>query len=234
MNMITDPLGENGEDFDEDYFDEDFDDDDELTDDDEDDDERLTDDDDELAGPTPQELAAGARLRGLEVFRVESGLTLVQCPCCRGVDQIQLTGDEHLPAAIRCANGCDADAIRAALMPPPAPSAPRELTPYEAEVKRRLDDLKADATARRLFAESQRPPGAGLATKLLTRSALRELAPPEPLIADTLDRGTVAYLYGKHGSYKSFIGLDWALSVATGRPWQRPPGGTMPRALYRR
>ena len=100
----------------------------------------------------------------------------------------------------------------------------------ELETTRRLLYLRADKEARRRLAEDDRPPG-GIAAKLLDRSGLRELAPPEPMIADTLDRGTVAYLYGKHGSYKSFIALDWALSVATGRPWQGRARRAMPRPL---
>jgi hypothetical protein len=59
-----------------------------------------------------------------------------------------------------------------------------------------------------------------LADLLLTRSALRELPKPEPLIDNVLDQSTVALLYGKWGSYKSFIALDWAASMATGRAWQ--------------
>lgn len=58
---------------------------------------------------------------------------------------------------------------------------------------------------------------------LLTRSALRNLPAAEPLIDNTLDQGTVALLYGRWGCYKSFLSLDWALSVATGRPWQGRP-----------
>jgi hypothetical protein len=59
-----------------------------------------------------------------------------------------------------------------------------------------------------------------LADKLLTRSALRDLPDPAPLIDNVLDQGTVALLYGPWGVGKSFIGLDWAASVGTGRPWQ--------------
>jgi len=58
------------------------------------------------------------------------------------------------------------------------------------------------------------------AALLLSRSALRDLPDPEPLIDDVLDRGTVALLYGKWSTFKSFIALDWAASVATGRDWQ--------------
>jgi hypothetical protein len=59
-----------------------------------------------------------------------------------------------------------------------------------------------------------------LADLLLTRSALRALPDPAPLINNTLDQGTTALLYGKWGTAKSFIGVDWAASVATGRKWQ--------------
>lgn len=43
---------------------------------------------------------------------------------------------------------------------------------------------------------------------------------PQPLIENVLDQGTTALLYGKWASSKSFIALDWACSVASGRPWQ--------------
>ena len=55
---------------------------------------------------------------------------------------------------------------------------------------------------------------------LLNRNALRMLPKPEPLIGGTIDQGTVALLYGKWASYKTFIALDWAASVATGHSWQ--------------
>ena len=59
-----------------------------------------------------------------------------------------------------------------------------------------------------------------LAGALLNRSALRSLPNPEPLINNVLDQGTTALLFGRHGTLKTFIALDWAASVATGRPWQ--------------
>lgn len=70
-----------------------------------------------------------------------------------------------------------------------------------------------------------------LATLLLTRNALKNLPDPEPLIDDVLDLGTTALLYGKWGTYKSFIALDWAASVATGRAWQGRPTKKM-KVLY--
>ncbi|SPM43620.1 hypothetical protein BN000_01488 [Mycobacterium numidiamassiliense] len=59
-----------------------------------------------------------------------------------------------------------------------------------------------------------------LADRILTRSALRNLPDPEPLIDNVLDQGTTALLYGSWGTAKTFIALDWAASVATGRRWQ--------------
>ncbi|SLH68895.1 Uncharacterised protein [Mycobacteroides abscessus subsp. massiliense] len=59
-----------------------------------------------------------------------------------------------------------------------------------------------------------------LAGSVLSRGALRDLPDPEPLIDKTLDRGTVALLYGKWGTHKSFLALDWAACVATGKRWQ--------------
>ncbi|CAN5407481.1 hypothetical protein BH09ACT7_BH09ACT7_05000 [soil metagenome] len=66
---------------------------------------------------------------------------------------------------------------------------------------------------------------------MLSRSALRGLPDPEPLIGEVLDQGTVALLYGMWGLGKSFIALDWAASVATGRSWQGRTTETR-RVLY--
>ncbi|MBB0990921.1 AAA family ATPase [Dietzia sp. SLG510A3-30A2] len=63
-------------------------------------------------------------------------------------------------------------------------------------------------------------PGLDYSRRIITRDDLARLPAPEPLIGDTLDRGTVAVLAGSWGSGKSFLALDWAACVATGRPWQ--------------
>ncbi|WP_168710560.1 AAA family ATPase [Mycobacterium intracellulare] len=55
---------------------------------------------------------------------------------------------------------------------------------------------------------------------LLTRSDLNALPDPQPLIRGVLDQGTVSLLYGKWGTGKSFLGVDWGCSVSTGRAWQ--------------
>jgi len=58
------------------------------------------------------------------------------------------------------------------------------------------------------------------ASKLLTIPQLLTLEPPQPLIDEVLYAGTLAVLFGGPGSYKTFVGLDYALCVAAGLPWQ--------------
>jgi len=70
-----------------------------------------------------------------------------------------------------------------------------------------------------------------LRDKLLSRDQLADQPPPEPLVADTLDRSTIALLVGYHGTGKSFIALSWACSIATGHPWLGRPV-TPGRVLY--
>ena len=68
--------------------------------------------------------------------------------------------------------------------------------------------------------EEVAPPAPTLRDKLLRRSQLGDLPQPEPLIADTLDQRTVALLAGRNSTGKSFLALDWACCIATGRRWQ--------------
>jgi hypothetical protein len=69
----------------------------------------------------------------------------------------------------------------------------------------------------------ENPGEPALAKKLLCRDDLNNLPDPQPLIEGVLDQGTNALLYGPWGSGKSFISLDWGLSVATARSWQGRP-----------
>ena len=60
----------------------------------------------------------------------------------------------------------------------------------------------------------------GIKDRLLTISQLSALPKPEPLIGGVLDQDTLGLLVGYRGTGKSFLALDWGLSVATGRRWQ--------------
>lgn len=63
------------------------------------------------------------------------------------------------------------------------------------------------------------PQAARIRRLLYVRSALDSIPPPRPLIAGVLDVATIAVLSGKFGTYKSFVALSWACSLATGKPW---------------
>jgi hypothetical protein len=102
---------------------------------------------------------------------------------------------------------------------------PEEEDPYGAAIIA-LDQVRGDLDRRRQAGHAGRP---GL--QALTRGQLANLPRPEPLIEDTLDRRTVALLAGGWGTLKSFIALDWAASVATGRSWMGRPT-EQGRALY--
>ncbi len=58
-----------------------------------------------------------------------------------------------------------------------------------------------------------------LRVRLLTPAQLAALPPPEPLIGGYLTRDSLAVLYGRPGTAKSFIAISMALAVVTGTPW---------------
>ncbi|HEX5120350.1 MAG TPA: AAA family ATPase [Pseudonocardiaceae bacterium] len=90
------------------------------------------------------------------------------------------------------------------------------------------DEPPPDEFSTTEVAEQRRP---ALSERLLSRSALRSLPEPSPLIVDTLDLGTVAVLAGYTQTFKSFIALGWACSIATATTW-RHRNATRRRALY--
>jgi hypothetical protein len=69
---------------------------------------------------------------------------------------------------------------------------------------------------------------APLHRQLLNRAQLGQLPQPEPQIHATIDKRTVVVLSGRRGKGKSLVALDWACSIATGRPWQSRPVAQSP------
>ena len=59
--------------------------------------------------------------------------------------------------------------------------------------------------------------------EILSVTQLRSLPPPEWLVDEILPASSFAFLYGPSGVGKSFVALDLALSIATGRPWHGHP-----------
>lgn len=60
----------------------------------------------------------------------------------------------------------------------------------------------------------------GLAAEVLDRGQIDDLPTPDPLIRGVLNRHSYAVLRGRDGTYKTFVALDWSLSLAAGRAWQ--------------
>ena len=81
-------------------------------------------------------------------------------------------------------------------------------------MKVQLDDTKI--TKRVAPAECGQP-----CERFPIRSAAtwRDMTGPQWLIDGVLVMGGVAALYGAPGSYKTFVALDWSLSVANEVPW---------------
>lgn len=72
------------------------------------------------------------------------------------------------------------------------------------------------------------PPGPGEdpnrhRRRMLTEDALRLIPPPIPLAAGWFYRRSLAVLYGPPKKGKTFVAVDLALAVATGRPWMGGP-----------
>ncbi|WP_336922769.1 AAA family ATPase [Aquipuribacter sp. SD81] len=154
--------------------------------------------------PTIEQLAAD--LGATDPVPTDDGLRAL-CPAC--MTGAALTITTPVPgtgATLSCASGCHLGDIAEA----------RGLT------QARLDAFLESATTRDAPAAAS-----NLAAGLLDRHDLSSLPAAEPLIADTLDRRTVAFLAGAPGSYKTFTALAWACSIATGTAWlgrQAEPG----------
>lgn len=58
---------------------------------------------------------------------------------------------------------------------------------------------------------------------MLSSAELDQIEDKEPLIRDVLDLDSVARMIGKSGHAKSFVALDMACSIATGKPWHGRP-----------
>ncbi|MFD6770874.1 AAA family ATPase [Micromonospora chalcea] len=59
-----------------------------------------------------------------------------------------------------------------------------------------------------------------LLARMLDRDALDSIPPAKPLIMDVLDLESESWVIGPPGGFKSFVALDWACHVATGKPWR--------------
>lgn len=80
--------------------------------------------------------------------------------------------------------------------------------------------MQAEPDAPSLFEQARDvAQGGRLRRALLKRSEIDSLPDPVPLIEGVLFRNSVVVLAGKFGTYKSFVAVSWACSLATGQPW---------------
>ncbi|MCC9704325.1 AAA family ATPase [Streptomyces sp. MNU76] len=70
-----------------------------------------------------------------------------------------------------------------------------------------------------------------LRATLVSSHALDTINDPIPILDGILYRDSLAWLYGKPGSAKSFVALDWAGCIANGMPWHDHTS-TKGRVLY--
>lgn len=77
-----------------------------------------------------------------------------------------------------------------------------------------VDDLYIRDEAKRIHGANKTPE-----FRQVDLAGLMSLPEPDPMIEGILDWGTVTLLSGPSGKGKSFIALDWALSVATDCTW---------------
>ena len=90
-----------------------------------------------------------------------------------------------------------------------------EAVPFVGTGAAPVADVPFDPAAHRVV----EVPGAVMRARKVVRSEVGRLPRPVWLIEDTLDLASDAWLIGASGSYKSFVALDWACHVATGKPW---------------
>lgn len=94
---------------------------------------------------------------------------------------------------------------------------------FELQVEQGVRErLLRDEVKRRYLAETA-PPADDLDAEYLDATELGDLPKPDPLIDGVLARHCYMVLRGRDGTFKSFVALDWALCIATGKPWQGSP-----------
>lgn len=90
---------------------------------------------------------------------------------------------------------------------------------FDKKVRDRTLDLRIQKAAKaQLHAEELA--GSDFSGVYLTRQQLLDLPAPEPLIEGVLPRHAYGILRGRDHTLKSFVAIDWACCLATGKAWQ--------------
>ena len=93
----------------------------------------------------------------------------------------------------------------------------KELDSYDAMVASEVLRMHVKEQAKRDYRQFY---GSGNTyPRILETSELENLPDAEWLIKGVLEKGVIAFLVGFTGTGKSFLALDWSMSVATGKSW---------------
>lgn len=103
-------------------------------------------------------------------------------------------------------------------------------TDHDARLQEQVEFLRVQQEARRIV-EAEEQPAVDLDALYLDRDALDHLPQPDPLIPAVLPRHCYGVLRGRDQSFKSFVALDWALTLASGGFWNMTPVERVP-VLY--
>ncbi|MEV8554827.1 helicase RepA family protein [Streptomyces glaucescens] len=93
----------------------------------------------------------------------------------------------------------------------PTQPPPEDMWEGELDEQGQVEKISANPTQARL---------AELKAALVTSTGLDDIPEPVPIVDGVLYKDSLAWLYGKPGSGKSFVALDWAGCVANGMHWQ--------------
>lgn len=105
----------------------------------------------------------------------------------------------------------------------------------EREILAEIRKLDIRETAARRRAQRERAERPSIESELIDVRDLASIPPPRMLMAELIPHAAVGFLAGKYGSYKSFLAVSWACSLAAGRPWQKRTEFHVPervRVLY--
>jgi hypothetical protein len=101
---------------------------------------------------------------------------------------------------------------------------------FDREVHKEADRIRVREAAQAQV-RAEKVDSTGFDNYYLDRAGLLDMPAPEPLIDKVLPRHTYAVLRGRDQSFKSFVAIDWACSLATGKSWQGHATETS-RVLY--
>lgn len=68
-----------------------------------------------------------------------------------------------------------------------------------------------------------KPPRPSIRSRLVDSNDLERIEPPRMILGEFLPAKAIGFIGGDTGTYKSFVAVSWACSLAAGRAWQDDP-----------